>query len=98
MSSKNIFKIFRKEVLKLNNKICIDILKAISKRNEMKMISSNLNLYINMYYYIKNEFKINKPNSIEICGSKIIGSSSIRKHNYYKKYIMRKTDGNLYIY
>ena len=64
----------------------------------MKMISSNLNLYINMYYYIKNEFKINKPNSIEICGSKIIGSSSIRKHNYYKKYIMRKTDGNLYIY
>ena len=82
----------------MNNKICIDVLKAISQRNEMKMISSNLNLYINMYYYIKNEFKINKPNSIEICESKIIGSSSIRKNNYYKKYIMRKTDGNLYIY
>ena len=82
----------------MNNKICIDVLKAISQRNEMKMISSNLNLYINMYYYIKNEFKINKPNSIEICESKIIGSSSIRKHNYYKKHIMRKTDGNLYIY
>lgn len=82
----------------MNTKICIDVLKAISQRNEMKMISSNLNLYINMYYYIKNEFKINKPNSIEICESKIIGSSSIRKHNYYKKYIMRKTDGDLYIY
>ena len=82
----------------MNTKIYIDVLKAISQRNEMKMISSNLNLYINMYYYIKNEFKINKPNSIEICGSKIIGSSSIRKHNYYKKGIMRKTDGDLYIY
>ena len=82
----------------MNNKICIDVLKAISQRNKMKMISSNLNLYINMYCYIKNEFKINKPNSIELCESKIIGSSSIRKHNYYKKYIMRKTDSNLYIY
>ena len=82
----------------MNTKICIDVLKAISQRNKIKMISSNLNLYINMYYYIKNEFKINKPNSVELCESKIIGSSSIRKHNYYKKCIMRKTDGDLYIY
>lgn len=74
----------------MNNKICIDILKAISQRNEMKMISSNLNLYINMYYYYKNEFKINKPNSVEICETQIIGSSAIRKHNYYTKSIIRK--------
>ena len=78
----------------MNNKICIDILKAISQRNNMNMLSSNLNLYINMYCYIKNEFKINKPNSTEICETKIIGSSSIRKHNYYKKSIIRKTYGN----
>ena len=74
----------------MNNKICIDVLKAISQRNKMKMLSSNLNLYINMYCYIKNEFKINKPNSIELFGSKIIGSSSIRKHNYYKKVLYEK--------
>ena len=73
----------------MNTKICIDVLKAISQRNKMKMISSNLNLYINMYCYLKNEFKINKPNSIEIFGSKIIGSNVIRKHNY-KKSIIRK--------